>query len=110
MQAVLWEIPRTQQAWDFWSFHHKLSHEAIHQAIAQKHGLNLPVYPLYPINTNRITDFLQANQQTHLDMDAVLQLQGTDLLEVDVRNESQLSAWIYLHVREHIAAEKALGL
>ena len=58
----------------------------------------------------RFTDFLEANSQSHIEMNSVLGVQGVDLQDVDPRNENQLIAWINLHFLEHQTAEIKLGI
>jgi hypothetical protein len=108
--VVLQEIPRTREAWDRFSWHHRSSHVAIRQAIQARGGPNLPDYQLDPINFDRFTDFLQSNSQTHIDMNGALGLQSVDLQDVDIRQENQLVSWTNLHYLEHYAAEMALKI
>lgn len=109
MLPVLQEVPQSIQDWDRWGFHHRASHDAIRQAIAAQ-GTNLPDFPLYPVNQLHFDDFLTANAQTHIQMNGYLGTQGANLQDVDVENQSQLSAWIWIHYQEHDTAERALGL
>lgn len=110
MLVVLKEIPRSREEWDRWGFHHRTSHDAIRQGIQKDGGPNLTDYPLYPISETHFADFLNANAQTHIDMNGVLGAQGSDLLEVDPTNPSQLAAWIDLHFLEHQTAELRLKI
>ena len=110
MQANLWNTPRSKQGWDIWGFSHRASHDLIRQAILAKGGPNLTDYPIYPIDLDRIAEFLQANAQLHIDFNNTLGTQGVDLQDVDPKNEAQLRAWIQLHVQEHINAEQRLGI
>ncbi len=110
MLPVLTEIPRNIDDWNRWSFHHRSSHTAIRQAILQQGGPNLPEYQLYPIDFGHFTDFLQNNAQSHIDMLAVLGIPGEDLQDVDIRQENQLVAWIFLHAQDHRNAEMTLRI
>ncbi len=65
---------------------------------------------IYPINFSKFTDFLQANAQEHIDMLGVLNIQGEDVQDVDIRDERQLQAWAFLHYQDHFSAENALKI
>lgn len=110
MLAVLLEIPRDANAWNRFSWHHRSSHTAIRQAILAKGGPNLPEYQLDPINPSAFKDFLQANQQSHIDMLGSLGIQSSDIQDVDITKENELISWTFLHYQDHYSAEKALGL
>jgi hypothetical protein len=103
------EIPHDQASWDRWSWHHRQSHDAI-IAKLQTMGRPLANYIVEPINWNATELFLQNNSQLHLDMTAALGLQSVDLEDVDLRNQNQLQAWIWLHFQDHRNVEAALGL
>lgn len=110
MLAALLNTPKTKQEWDTWSFNHRLSHEQIVQAIQTQADIDLTIYQLDPINLQDMPDFLQRNSQMHLDMNTVLGLQSSDLLDVNLADERQRESWIYLHFYEHYDAENALGI
>ncbi|HKS73540.1 MAG TPA: hypothetical protein VJQ82_10120 [Terriglobales bacterium] len=110
MQAVLYENPREPQDWLRWSYHHRDSHSRIRIAIQNQGGPELPDYPVDPISQGHLGDFLQYNSQLHSDMNGVLKLQSSDLLDIDFENEQQRIAWIHLHAQEHFDAEAMLGI
>jgi hypothetical protein len=110
MVTDLYSIPRTDAEWRTWSFAHRQSHLAIREAIRSNTGLNLPEYVLEPITGVDFQGFLQRNQQEHINMDGALSLPSVDLQDVDIKNQPQLVAWIYLHAQEHFDAEMALGI
>ena len=110
MIEVLLEIPRDENGWNRFSWHHLQSHRLIREAIFAQKGINLPEYIIYPINFSRFTDFLQANAQEHIDMLGILGIQGEDLQDVDIRDERQLISWTNLHRLDHYNAESALGI
>lgn len=109
MRAALFEEPLTPEDWLRWSFHNLDSHDRIRAAIAVK-GLNLPPYPIDPISSQHIMDFLQNNAQLHSDMNGATGQQSSDLLSVDLNDKQQRLAWIELHAKEHENAELALGI
>lgn len=110
MLAALLNIPHDQNTWNIWSLHHRLSHTAIRQKIAANGGPQLTDYQLDPIFDQDIQGFLQRNSQTHIEMDAALGAQSTDLQDVDFKDERQRIAWISEHYLEHYNAENALGI
>lgn len=110
MQAALLNVPETQNQWNIWALHHRISHDAIRQALLAQKGIALTDYQLDPINFDDMKGFLQRNSQTHQEMDAALGAQGTDLLDVDLSDERQKVAWIRIHWQEHFTAEQALKL
>jgi hypothetical protein len=105
---VLKEIPRSAQQWQRWSYHHRLSHDIIRQAIQKQGGQNLPDYPLDPISEVDFQGFLERNTLTHQQMNAAINAQGVDLAELDPKDENALVAWVSLHFLEHQTAEQRL--
>ena len=110
MLAQLLNIPRTSEQWDIWSYHHRLSHDAIRQAIQQQKGLILADYQLDPISANDLVGWLQRNAQAHSEMNGALRVQSHDILDADFKQEAQLVAWINIHYLEHYTAENALRI
>jgi hypothetical protein len=72
--------------------------------------LNLTDYIVDPINLKYFTDWLQRNQQLHIEMDAAVNSQPIDLSQLDPTNKNQLQAWIYSHFLEHQTAENILKI
>ena len=101
MLVKLLNVPTNEQEWDSWAFSHVNNHTLIKQAIQSQKGINLPVYPIFPIPLFSFTDWLQRNQRAHTDANGALGLQSTDLLGLDPRNEEQAEEWIYAHYKEH---------
>lgn len=112
MQAVLSEVPTSPQDWEVWSRAHRESHAMIREAIRtrEENPIDLPDYPLEPMEQAEIGGFLQRNQRMHVDFNGVLQLTNVDLSSVDFTDPEQLATWIYLHWSNHRDAEAALGI
>lgn len=110
MLANLLVAPRTDQDWSIWSYAHRDQHAIIRQAIQAQLGINLPEYPLDPINFDQLSQFLDWNQQAHDDFNGVLGTQSSNLQQADLKDPGQLEAWIYLHRREHETAANALKI
>jgi hypothetical protein len=105
---LLYNVPKSQEDWNIWSLSHAASHTKILQAIKIQKSQSLSQYQLDPIPFNAFDIFLNNNQQAHNDMLNALGISGSDLQEVDVKNENQLRAWVYLHAKEHADAEGSL--
>ncbi len=110
MLAALLNIPNSREEWSIWSWHHRLSHDAIRQALQAQRGVLLQDYVLDPIAENDIKGWLQRNFLTHTEMDAALGRQSIDLEDVDFSNQQQKVSWVYYHYLEHLNAEQALGI
>lgn len=111
--SSLLDIPRTPQDWNKWTFNHAQEHINILEAIQAQKGVSLVQYQLDPVNFVNETafqDFLERHQQTHIDMDGVVGLQSTDLLDTDLKDPKKLEAWIYSNWLEHNAINQALGI
>jgi hypothetical protein len=109
LSAIL-NIPKTPLEWTRWSFHHRLQHDQIQQAIMEQKGVSTTTFVLDPINFGRPRDFLERNQETHTQMNAPLGLQGSDLEDVDLKDPRQLQAWIFAEYQELFSASAALKI
>jgi len=110
MQAGLLNISHDDHQWQWWSWQHKLSHDAIRAAISTKYNEMLTDYEVDPISALNMPLFLQNNQSLHDDFNGVLKLQGVDLLDVDMSDDRQRDSWIWYHFLEHQTAEQELGI
>jgi hypothetical protein len=110
MLAILLNVPKSPADWERWAFHHRQSHDAIRGAINRQLNIDLPDYVLYPIADFAPKNFLENNQNAHVDMNQALARPASDLSELDFQNDHQLRAWIYLHWQEHNVAENALRI
>jgi len=110
MLAALLNVPHSPTDWSRFSFDHRDSHDRIRAAINAQKNVSLTDYQIDPINPNNVQQFLDNNAQLHIDMNSALNLQSSDLGDVDFRDEKQLRAWIILHYQEHYDAEQALGV
>lgn len=110
MLASLVNVPRNQNDWELWSWCNRLQIAAIRQAIREKYNVNLAEQILYPLSQDDFASFLQANSQAHTDFNSVLGLQGSDIEELDPKDEKKLEAWIYSVYQELYSASAALGI
>lgn len=110
MLPVLLNVPASKEDWDRWSFHHRTSHDLINKAIFSDQAVLLPDFILDPIDLEEPKLFIEANQLAHSSMNNALLLPGSDLEQVDLDDQRQLQAWIFLHYQEHRTAERRLGI
>lgn len=106
----LLNVPKTEVEWSFFSWNNRDAVTRIRQAIKAQKNVNLNDYQLDPINPNDPSFFLQNNQQAHTDFNGVLNLQSTDLLDVNLADPRELESWIFLNWKEVQQAELALGI
>lgn len=102
-------VPKTAEDWNLWSLQHRLSHDAIREALL-KQGKPTGVYLLDPIYEDEIENWLQRNSQTHIEQTAALGIQSHDIADVDFNDEAATIAWIMVHWQEHHDMERALGI
>jgi hypothetical protein len=107
--AFLINSPQSEQDWSVWSWSHKDQHTLARNAVQAKYGINLADYPIDPIPFQQITQWLDYNQEMHDDINGILGTNSTNLQQVNFRDAAQLSAWIYLHRREHENWANMLG-
>jgi hypothetical protein len=110
MIVQLLNVPKTEEEWQVWSWHHRLSHAAIRQAALSQKNVSLTDYELDPIPAADVVGWLERNEQTHIEMNGVVGAQASDLQTVNLQDESQKTAWIFLHFLEHQTAEQRLGV
>ena len=110
MLPILYNVPSTERDWSLWSLSHAASHKKIIQAIRVKKAKSLSQYQLDPINFSDFSVFLDNNQQAHNEMLAALGISGGGLQQVDITEENQKRAWVFLHAQEHQDAERALQI
>jgi hypothetical protein len=110
MLAALLNVPSRPEEWQEWSWHHRLSHSAILGAASSQKNIELTDYVIDPINLNYMTDWLERNQQMHVDMDQLVGAQAIDLTDVNLQDPRQLQSWVYLHYLDHQTVEQRLGI
>jgi hypothetical protein len=100
----------TPQAISSWSFAHARDHDEIDAALAAKSFISPPV-PLDPMPPfEQAGAWLLLHQQKHSDMNAALQLTGSDLTKFDLQSREELLAFAGENFSEHTDVHSALGL
>ena len=95
---------------DFSWYAHFQDHIEILEALQKQKGIKLIQYNIYPFNKAGLDVILAAHQQYHNDMNGELQLNGTDLQELDVKNKETIRVWANENFYEHYAARAALKI
>lgn len=110
MLADLLNTPESPLDWQVWSHAHMIEHNNLIAKIAALNGPQLIQYQLDPIRLDFPADFFERNQHAHTDVNSVLNLNSSDLQDVDIKDQQQLIAWIKIHAQEHYDMNAKLGL
>lgn len=105
----LLNVPKTAEDWGLWSLQHRLSHDAIREALL-KQGHATTSYLLDPIYESEIENWLERNSETHKEQTAAIGIQSHEIGSVDFNDEAATIAWIMVHFLEHQDMERALGI
>lgn len=108
--GILFEYPKTIEHWHEWSFANMAHHRDIIRRIYERTGRNLPESILDPFDLNDPTSWSYKHQEMHERQNAVLGIQGFNLLGVDWKDDDQMEAWIASHANEHVQAATILGM
>lgn len=108
--AALYNVPSDQNELNVWAFAHASHHREINAAILALGGPVLLEVPLDPINPEAIQVWLAQHQEMHDQFEAVLNIGGYDLLDVDWQNPQELAGWILLNASVHQQAANGLGI
>lgn len=93
-----------------WSFQHARDHDEIDEGLAAK-GFSSPPVPLDPMPVlSQADQWLLRHQQKHTEMNAALQLSGSDLTKFDLTKHDQLLAFAGENFSEHTDAHDALKI
>jgi hypothetical protein len=110
MLAALLNIPSNEQEWSVWGRNNYDVNAQIRLAILAQKNISLPEYPLDPIPFFDLQTWLMNNQQAHIDFTSSLGQQSSDLISVDLNDENQKQAWIFLNYMELQSACQTLGI
>lgn len=111
--AALYNVPTTREQLDMWAFAHMAHHRDIVRVIYELSSIALPEYvldPVLPQGGPTSYDWERLHQTMHAQMDALLGIEGYNLLGVNWNDENQLAAWIQLNADEHFQAGNLLRL
>lgn len=108
--AALFNVPSTEAELASWSFAHAAHHTDIIRVIYQTTGKQLDSFVLDPFDINNPQVWLYQHQLVHNQQNAILQISGNDLLDVDFKEHNELAGWIFLNSSEHFQAANILGI
>jgi hypothetical protein len=108
--AGLANVPSTDDELNTWSFAHAAHHADINRVIFQLTGLTLASYILDPLDPNNAQTWLYQHQDMHEAQDAILEIQGFDLLDVNLSDKNEFAGWIFANFNEHLDAANILGI
>jgi len=110
--AALFNIPGNDTERTEWAFAHMAHHRDIIRVIKQLGGPTLPEYILDPLDPRpgKGNDWQRWHQTMHQQVDAILGLQGYNLLGLDWSSPQRLAGWIQLNGVAHRAYGDRLGL
>lgn len=108
--AAIFNVPTTEENFAQWAFAHMAHHRDIIRVIYEVTGVALPEYILDPFNPFERTNWEYTHQVMHQQMNALIGVEGNDLLSVDWADENKRAAWIMLNASEHRQIGDFLGL
>lgn len=111
--AALQNVPGTPEELAQWAFCHQAHHADIIQRIYDLALIALPVFildPFDPNNQEQMGVWAYLHQQMHDNQNALLGIEGGNLVDVDFTNQDELAGWIQQNFSEHLQAANALGV
>ena len=100
----------SKEKFDRWAFNHWQDHVSIVNAIKAQKGLQLQMFPIYPVVPGSEYDWLLMHQELHFAFDGILSIPSYNLVTVSPFDAKQRSQFLYFNFMEHLAAAKALGI
>ena len=110
MSAVggLYNVPQTPEEFAEWGYIHMAHHRDINRRIYELLSVSAPEFPLDP-TPFPVTDYWAfVHQQMHSFQNAVLDIQGYDLLVIPKFDKSDWANWVYQNADEHQQADAKL--
>jgi len=114
---VLTVTPQTPEDIRRWSFAHMANHRDIVRRVYElttpvppattPAPVNLPLFPLDPLDPDNMGEWLYQHSVMHAQMDAVLGIAPYDLLGLDWSDPDE---WIGFNADEHVQACAKLGI
>lgn len=107
--AALFNVPIDETTLNEWSFAHASHHRDIVRLIYEDFAIALPEYLLDPYDPTVKSNWEYTHQVMHQQMNAILGVEGNDLLGLKWEDENERAAWIELNALEHRQAGDILG-
>lgn len=95
--ANIFNIPNTDAELAIWSRMHMMWHRSMNVRILAVHHIALPEFVLDPVDLSQGSNFPQNHQTMHNNIDAILGVQGQDLLSIEWSDESARIGWFQSH-------------
>ena len=113
--ADLANVPNSQQDLAIWASLHMVHHRDILRRVREVYKIQLDEYSLDPLiidpaGFDNVGSWGYQHQIMHNQMDAVLQIAGNDLTEVNWTDQGERAEWIFLNFVEHQQAGAKLGV
>src|SRR6185437_13591579 len=103
MSLILMQtFPQDKTIRQSWIFNHDQEHRFIIAAVKSKKNIVLTEYIMEPFNEDDPQGWLARHQSAHNDFNTLVGYSGTDLEDVDFKNEKEREAWTWFHWQEHI--------
>lgn len=102
--------PPTEWGMEEWFQAHARHHEAIVGAVKETFRVQLSSLGLYPVNPADLTDWLLRHQQMHQEMNSLLNIAGTDLTGLNLKDKNASDAWFFQHFLQHQSAGELCGM
>jgi hypothetical protein len=96
--------------YNLWSFANSGDHIEITEAVLLQLNIRLNRYIVDPFPTSAMKNWFRAHQNLHDDMNSALGLQGSNLLDLDLQDQTEVQYWVQQHYQEHLAARSALRI
>ena len=108
--AGLYNIASTPEELATWSFAHATHHVDINRIIFEQTGITLASYVLDPLDLKNAETWLYQHQQMHQTQNAILGIDGFDLLDVDFKDKNEFAGWVFVNADEHKQAADILEI
>lgn len=108
--AGLYNVPSSDEERAQWSFTHMAHHRDIARKLYELVKVALPEYILDPLNPDDTGQWGDQHQIMHNDQNQLLGIVGSDLSELDWKDQRLLAGWIFLHANEHYQAAAILEI
>lgn len=108
--ADIFNLPGNAQELQSWSTLHMIWHRDMNRRVFQVFNIVLPEFILDPADFSTRSDFLQAHQTMHNNLDALLAVASYNLTDVDMEDPSQRAGWFQAHAELTRTESNTLGV
>ncbi len=108
--AELPDQTETAADWASFSFPHAAQHRDYNRVIFQRFGVSLNEFVLDPLDPQNLGAWVDHHATMHDQINAILNIPGYNLREVDFNDRESLQTWSDLHQDVHTRTSRILGL